>query len=76
MMKICLALVLVFLFGVTAGPGRVKAQEASDSSVGRELGASPNPPDAHDPPDELDRSLPSWISKSSFHFPVTPNKPN
>jgi Alginate export len=67
MMKTCLALVLVFLFGVAAGPGRVKAQEASDSSVGRELGASPNPSDEHDPPDwlfpinELDRSLPDWI---------------
>jgi Alginate export len=67
MMKTYLALVLVFLFVVTAGPGQVKAQEASDSSVGRELSASPNAPDAHDPPDwlfpinELDRSLPSWI---------------
>ncbi|MDB6043136.1 MAG: hypothetical protein JWM63_1687 [Gammaproteobacteria bacterium] len=66
-MKTYLALVLVFLIGVTAGPGRVKAQEASDSSVGRELGASPNPPDKHDPPDwlfpiaKLDQSLPSWL---------------
>jgi hypothetical protein len=62
MMKTYLALVLVFLFGVTAGPGRVKAQEASDSTVGRELGA-----DTHDPPDwlfpiaKLDQSLPDWI---------------
>ena len=67
MMKIYLTLVLVFLFGVTAGPRQVKAQEASDSSVGRELGTSPNPSDEHDPPDwlfpinELDRSLPGWI---------------
>jgi hypothetical protein len=66
-MKTYLALVLVFLFCVTAGPGRVKAQEASDSSVGRELGTSPNPPDANDPPDwlfpvaKLDQSLPSWL---------------
>src|SRR5258708_9811132 len=62
MMNTYLALVLVFLFGVTAGPGRVKAQEASDSTVGRELGA-----DTHDPPDwlfpiaKLDQSLPDWI---------------
>lgn len=67
MMKTYLALVLVFLLSVTAGPGRVEAQEASDSSVGRELSASPNPPDANDPPDwlfpiaKLDQSLPSWI---------------
>jgi hypothetical protein len=67
MMKTYLVLVLVFLFSVTAGPGRVKAQEASDSSVGREPSASPNPPDADDPPDwlfpiaKLDQSLPSWI---------------
>jgi Alginate export len=66
-MKKCLALVLVFLFGMIAGAGRVKAQEASDSSAGHELGAAPDPPDAHDPPewlfpiDELDKSLPSWI---------------
>jgi hypothetical protein len=58
MMKTYLALVLIFLLSVTAGSGRVKAQEASDSSAGR---------DADDPPDwlfpiaKLDQSLPSWI---------------
>ena len=67
MMKTYLTLVLVFIFGVTANPEWVNAQEGSDSSIGREPGASANPPDTNDPPDwlfpvgNLDRSLPSWI---------------
>jgi hypothetical protein len=64
MRKTYRTLLLVILLGVTAG---VKAQESSDSSIGREPGASPNQPGANDPPDwlfpidNLDKSLPSWI---------------
>src|ERR1700757_5050620 len=65
-MRTYILLALVLLAGATIGPGRVNAQEVSDSTVRSQHTATPDPPAAHDPEwlfpvARLDDSLPHWL---------------
>jgi Alginate export len=65
-MRTYIPLTLVLLIGASIAPGRVNAQEASDSSVGSQPTAASDP-SAHDslewlfPVAKLDEHLPDWL---------------